>query len=45
MTSGNQGSMYTDFVIVEKGTCGCYEFGRCMFNNVYVAVLVCPSEQ
>ncbi len=45
MTVGNQGGMYIDFVIVEEGTSGRYGFGRCMFNNVDVAILVCPSKQ
>ncbi len=45
MTGGNQGGMYVDFLMVEEGTCGCYGFGRCMFNNVDVAIPVIPSEQ
>ncbi len=44
MTGGNQGGMYADFMIVKEGTCGCYGFGRGMFNKVDVAILVCPSE-
>ncbi len=33
------------FVIVEECSCAHYGFGKCMFNNVDLAIPVRPSEQ
>ncbi len=45
MAGGNQCGMYTNLVKILKGTHGCYVIGWGMFDDVYITVPICSSEQ
>ncbi len=45
MAGGNLCGAYANLVKDLKSTCGCYGNGRCMFDDVYITVPICSSEQ